>query len=48
MNIQNDINKSENYRYRHWWLVGEFYSANFTKREGVIDLLNHYNKTFKI
>lgn len=44
-NIKSIINKSEHYRYRHWWLVGEFYSANFTKREGVIDLLNHYNKT---
>lgn len=44
-NIKQIINRSENYRYRHWWLVGEFYSANFTKREGVVDLLNHYNKT---
>lgn len=43
--IKEIINSSEDYRYRHWWLVGEFYSAHFTKREGVIDLLNHYGKT---
>ena len=43
--IKEIINSSEQYRYRHWWLVGEFYNAFFTKREGVIDLLNHYGKT---
>ena len=43
--IKEIINSSEHYRYRHWWLVGEFYNVNFTKREGVIDLLNHYGKT---
>ena len=43
--IKEIINSSESYRYRHWWLVGEFYNVNFTKRECVIDLLNHYNKT---
>lgn len=43
--IKEYINASEQYRYRHWWLVGEFYNAFFTKREGVMDLLNHYGKT---
>lgn len=42
------INTSNNdYHYRYWNVVGEFYNLNFSKKEGVDVLLKLYNKSAK-
>ena len=38
------INKDKVYHYRYWSKVGEFYNLLFSKKEGIIELLKHYNK----
>lgn len=44
--LANMINlKNANYHYRYWAKIGEYYSVNFSKKEGVEELLKIYHKT---
>ena len=42
--IASIINKSEDYHYRYWNYMGEFYNLHFSKKEGVEAMLKYYNK----
>lgn len=44
-NVAKIINTSKDYHYRYWFKQGEFYNLNFSKKEGMEELLKYYNKT---
>lgn len=43
--VANIINKGSDYHYRYWSKVGEYYNINFSKKDGVIEMLKYYGKT---